>query len=50
MEIRFLSRKVKVGNSEGVIIPKAISLILEDRKKYLFIIKEVGNNEENKNI
>ena len=45
MEIKFYGKLTEIGNSRGVIVPKAICELLEP-KKYLFVIKEVNDGEE----
>jgi hypothetical protein len=43
MNIRFSGKKLKLGHSYGVIIPKSIAELLEKDKKYCFSIKEEDN-------
>jgi hypothetical protein len=48
MEISFIGRKYRLGTSFVVTIPKGISDCLSKVKKYCFVIKEVQNDEDNK--
>lgn len=45
MEIRFLARKVAIGSSSGVIIPKALANLLKEGQTYEFEIKESQKKE-----
>ena len=41
---KFKARKVAIGSSMGVIIPKALAELLDNNTVYEFTIKEVDKN------
>lgn len=45
MEINFLAKKVVIGSSHGIIVPKSSAILLDKDKKYLITIKEAQNGE-----
>ena len=52
--IKFQAKKIKFGTSQGVVIPYGIAKLLDHNKyeytiKEIRKIKEVGDNEDNKN-
>lgn len=50
IKVTFKAKKIKIGTSQGFVIPSGIANILEDEKKYQITIDEAKDEENNTNI
>ena len=48
--VHFDAKKMTIGTSEGVLIPKGVALILNPDKKYRFFVKEVPVDDDTKKV